>query len=202
MLPGSSLTIFFFLFSAFQLPSHRLANTTKLELPASSSFQSLLPETDWALLSSVSEIPEEGSDWLSWVRPHPWANHMTSEGWARPFLRNVLRRQDISQTVYVWEDWRQGEWGGCWAGKTIHVYSSTSPSSNPISSVLFFFNLFLFFLFLPKAPWYIVVYSSLWVLLVVACGTLPQRGLMSGAMSVPRMRTNETLGRLQWSVRT
>ena len=36
-----------------------------------------------------------------------------------------------------------------------------------------------FFLFLPKAPRYIVVYSYslLWVLLVVACGTLPQRGL-------------------------
>ena len=33
-----------------------------------------------------------------------------------------------------------------------------------------------FFLFLPKAPHYIVVYSLLWVLLVVVCGTLPQRG--------------------------
>ena len=41
-----------------------------------------------------------------------------------------------------------------------------------------------------------VVYSSLWVLLVVACGTLPQRGLVSSAMSAPRTRTNETLGRL------
>ena len=46
---------------------------------------------------------------------------------------------------------------------------------------------FYFFLFSPKAPQYIVVYSSLWVLLVVACGTLPQRGLMSSAMSVPRI---------------
>ena len=61
---------------------------------------------------------------------------------------------------------------------------------------------FIFFLFLPKAPRYIVVYSSLWVLLVVACGTLPQRGLMSSAMSAPRIRTNETLGRLQRSART
>ena len=41
-----------------------------------------------------------------------------------------------------------------------------------------FFLKILFFLFLPKAPQYIVVYSSLWVLLVVACGTLPQHGLM------------------------
>ncbi|XP_070339073.1 syntaxin-binding protein 4 isoform X2 [Equus asinus] len=52
------------------------------------------------------------------------------------------------------------------------------------------------------SPRYIVVYSSLWVLLVVACGTLPQRGLMSSAMSAPRIRTNETLGRLQRSART
>ena len=55
-----------------------------------------------------------------------------------------------------------------------------------------------FFLFIPKAPQYVVVYSSFWVLLVVACGTLPQRGLMSSAMSAPRIRTNETLGCLQW----
>ncbi|XP_070438500.1 uncharacterized protein [Equus przewalskii] len=46
------------------------------------------------------------------------------------------------------------------------------------------------------APQYIVVYSSLWVLLVVACGMPPQRGLMSSAMSAPRIRTNETLSRL------
>ena len=65
-----------------------------------------------------------------------------------------------------------------------------------------FFKDFIFFLFLPKTPWYVVVYSSLWVLLVVACGSLPQRGLMSSAMSAPRIRTNDTLGRLQWSART
>ncbi|XP_070101762.1 heterogeneous nuclear ribonucleoprotein A/B-like isoform X1 [Equus caballus] len=53
-----------------------------------------------------------------------------------------------------------------------------------------------------KPPWYIVVYSSLWVLLVVACGMLPQRGLTSSAMSAPRIRSNETLGRLQRSART
>uniref|UniRef100_A0A9L0JW88 Transmembrane protein 170B n=1 Tax=Equus asinus TaxID=9793 RepID=A0A9L0JW88_EQUAS len=51
-------------------------------------------------------------------------------------------------------------------------------------------------------PQYIVVYSSWWVLLVVACGTLPQRGLMSSAMSAPRIRTNETRGRLQRSMQT
>uniref|UniRef100_F6SRY0 Myelin protein zero like 2 n=2 Tax=Equus caballus TaxID=9796 RepID=F6SRY0_HORSE len=55
---------------------------------------------------------------------------------------------------------------------------------------------------IKSAPRYIVVHSSLWVLLVVACGTLPQRGLMSSAMSAPRIRTNETLGRLQRSART
>ena len=66
----------------------------------------------------------------------------------------------------------------------------------------FFFLRFYFFLFLPKAPRYIVVYSSLWVLLVTACGTLPQRGLMSSAMSAPRIQTKETLDRLQRSART
>ena len=67
----------------------------------------------------------------------------------------------------------------------------------------FLFKDFIFFLFLPKAPHhYIVVYSSLWVHLIVACGMLPQRGLMSSAMSAPRIRTNETLGRLQRSAGT
>ena len=65
-----------------------------------------------------------------------------------------------------------------------------------------FKDLFFSFFFSPKPPLYIVVSSSLWVLLVVACGMLPQRGLMSSAMSVPRIRTNETLGCLQRSVRT
>uniref|UniRef100_A0A9L0K154 Zinc finger protein 568 n=1 Tax=Equus asinus TaxID=9793 RepID=A0A9L0K154_EQUAS len=37
---------------------------------------------------------------------------------------------------------------------------------------------------------------------VVACGMLPQCGLMSSAMSAPKIRTNETLDRLQWSSRT
>ena len=52
-------------------------------------------------------------------------------------------------------------------------------------------NFFFFkgFSFPPKAPWYIVVYFQLWVLLVVACGTRPQHGRMSGAMSAPRIRT-------------
>ena len=68
--------------------------------------------------------------------------------------------------------------------------------------VLSFFLKILFFLFLPKAPQYIVVYSSLWVLLVVACGMLPQCGLMSSATSAPRIRTNQTLGRLQQSAQT
>ena len=60
----------------------------------------------------------------------------------------------------------------------------------------------IFFPFSPQSPPYIVVYFSLWVLLVVACGMPPQRGLMSSAMSAPRIRTNETLGRLQRSART
>ena len=77
------------------------------------------------------------------------------------------------------------------------------PKLGGISGINFFFkDFFIFFLFLPKAPRYIVVYSSLWVLLIVACGTLPQRGLMSSAMSAPRIQTNETLVRLQRSVQT
>ena len=61
---------------------------------------------------------------------------------------------------------------------------------------------FAFSLQSPKAPRYIVAYSSLWVLPVVACGTLPQRGLMSSATFAPRIQTNETLGCLQQSART
>ena len=52
---------------------------------------------------------------------------------------------------------------------------------------IYLFKDFIFFLFLPKAPRYIVVYFQLWVLPVVACGTPPQRGLMSGAKSAPRV---------------
>uniref|UniRef100_A0A9L0JLB2 Prostaglandin E synthase 3 n=1 Tax=Equus asinus TaxID=9793 RepID=A0A9L0JLB2_EQUAS len=37
--------------------------------------------------------------------------------------------------------------------------------------------------------------TYLWVLPVVACETLPQHGLTSGAMSAPRIQTGETLGR-------
>ena len=66
----------------------------------------------------------------------------------------------------------------------------------------FFFKDFIFFLFLPKAPWYVVVCSSLWVLLVVACGMPPQHSLMSSSMSAPRIRTKETLGCPQRSART
>ena len=58
----------------------------------------------------------------------------------------------------------------------------------------FIFLKILFFLYLPKDPRYIVVYFQLWVLLVVACGTSPQHGLMSGAMSMPRIPTGEILG--------
>src|SRR3712207_3922322 len=66
----------------------------------------------------------------------------------------------------------------------------------------FFLKILFLSFFSPKAPQYIVVYSSLCVHLVVACGTLPQRGLTSSAMSAPRIRTNETLGYLQRSART
>ena len=69
-------------------------------------------------------------------------------------------------------------------------------------SFTFFLKILLFFFFLPKAPQYIVVYSSLWVLPAVACGMPPQRGSMSSARYVPRIRTNETLGCLQQSART
>ena len=68
--------------------------------------------------------------------------------------------------------------------------------------IYLFFKDFFFFVFLPKAPRYIAVYSSLWVLLAVPCGMPPQCGLMSSAVSAPRIRTNETLGHLQWSAQT
>ena len=80
---------------------------------------------------------------------------------------------------------------------TLCKRSLVTPQGNvlPLMVFCFFFKDVIFFLFLPKAPQYIAVYSSLWVLLVVACGT-------SSAMSAPRIQTNETLDRLQWSGRT
>ena len=72
------------------------------------------------------------------------------------------------------------------------------PKNTPRASLsapeFFFFLKILFFLFLPRVPWYIVVYFYLWVLLAVACGMPLQHGLMSGAMSTPRIQTGETLG--------
>ena len=56
------------------------------------------------------------------------------------------------------------------------------------------FKDFIFFLFLPKAPQYTVVYSLLWVLPVVACVMPPQHGLTSGTLFTPRTWTCETLG--------
>ena len=50
--------------------------------------------------------------------------------------------------------------------------------------------LFFFSFFSPKPP----STFQLSVLLVVACGMPPQHGLMSGAMSEPRIQTGETLG--------
>ena len=81
-----------------------------------------------------------------------------------------------------------------WPPLTSHGLLPPAREAGKCSFSFFFFKIF-FSLFLPKAPQYIVVYSSLWVLLVVACETLPQHGLMSGAMSVPRIQTSETLGR-------
>ena len=78
----------------------------------------------------------------------------------------------------------------------IELYILLNRSQTTWNIVSAFSSAFIEFFFLPKAPRYIVVYSLLWVLLVVVCRTLPQRGLMSSAMSVPRIRTNETLGRL------
>ena len=62
---------------------------------------------------------------------------------------------------------------------------------------LFFLKIFIFFLFLPKAPpvHSCALFFQLWVFPVMACGTLPQHGLMSGTMSAPRIQTGETLGR-------
>ena len=65
--------------------------------------------------------------------------------------------------------------------------------TKPQMDLNFFFKI-LFFLFLPKALWYIVVYFQLRVILVVACGMPPHHGLMSSAMSAPRIQTGETLG--------
>ena len=80
-----------------------------------------------------------------------------------------------------------------------HILFASTMLNYFIVGALFFIFIFIFlkillFLFLPKAPRYIVVYFQLWILLVVACGTPPECGLISGAMLVPRIRTGETLG--------
>ena len=96
-------------------------------------------------------------------------------------------------------------WQSFHASPILQSQVTNVPQSNlpphPIKAPLhfisysFFFLKILFFPFLPKIPWYLVVYFQLWVLLVVACGTPPQHGLMSSATSAPRIRTSETLGR-------
>ena len=53
------------------------------------------------------------------------------------------------------------------------------------STAFLCFYYFILIFFLSKDPWYIVVYSSLWVLLVVACGMLPQSGFMSSPIPCP-----------------
>ena len=62
--------------------------------------------------------------------------------------------------------------------------------------------LFFFLLYLPKPPLYTVVYLSRMSFLVVGCGTLPQRGLTSSAMSVPRITNQQNPGPLMRSART
>ena len=93
------------------------------------------------------------------------------------------------------KDWITCPWSHCCKRQSWD--SNLCWSDLKAGKLSLFFKRFYCFLFLPKAPRYIVVYSSLWVLLVVACGVLPQRGLMSSAMSAPRIRTNKTLGRLK-----
>ena len=59
--------------------------------------------------------------------------------------------------------------------------------------VEFFFLRFYFFS--PKPP----VHSCIFLVVdpsIVVCGTLPQRGVMSSAMSTPRIQTHGTLGHL------
>ena len=48
--------------------------------------------------------------------------------------------------------------------------------------------------FSPEIPPVHSCMFQLWVLLVMACGTPPQCGLMRGAMSAPMIQTSETLG--------
>ena len=66
-----------------------------------------------------------------------------------------------------------------------YVFNIFTPAFGKTVWMLNFFFFFKDFIFpfSPKAPGYIVVYFLLWVLLVVACGTPPQHGLMSGAVS-------------------
>ena len=94
-------------------------------------------------------------------------------------LTNRVRQTGAVSHFGVWEEIIRGE------NRTTVTFRVSSFKGS------FFFKI-LFFLFLPKAPWYIVVYFQLWFLLAVACGTLPQHGLMNGAMSTLRIQTSES----------
>ena len=58
-----------------------------------------------------------------------------------------------------------------------------------LTTVANLFFVFFFFCFISPNPPVHGCISELHVLLVVGCGTPPQRGLTSGAMSAPRIRT-------------
>ena len=142
----------------------------------------LVLDPEWPASSGCKDVETEAqSRYVFWVpAPITWASGGRFEATSSSLIDKFDElRPDTSEGV--WTEFPRG-----------HSHKRYS------CQMLNFF----FFLFLPKAPWYIVVYSSLWVLLVVACGTPPQRGLMSSAMSASRIRTNETLGCLQRSVWT
>ena len=150
-----------------------------------------------------------------WDAASAWPDRRCSVCAQDPNQRTLGRQSGARELIHWGQPWSSGPFSGDWywetkvwvQGMSIVTGVSLLPDSFTGSNWKIYIYVFcikqiFFFLFLPKAPRYIVVYSSLWVLLVVACGTLPQRGLLSSAMSAPRIQINETLGHLQRSTWT
>ena len=75
-----------------------------------------------------------------------------------------------------------------------HIYYLVSFLLGIINPLVNVTITFFFSAFSPQIPPVHSCIFWLWILLGVACGTLSRHGLMSSAMSVPKIRTGDTLG--------
>ena len=93
---------------------------------------------------------------------------------AQPFICSVPGPDTAPDLTLQQRESRSSRWGPRELASPHLLHWTAGERLGPQKRVvvlfcLFFFKDFIFFLFLPKAPRYIVVYSSLWVLLVGRC---------------------------------